>query len=241
MLKKDQTELLSIIAGGKDVALKFAVDISRQGDGDIRKRVIMAASGCVSAKTEEYQRQIRAAAVESAIMHEIAGEKVALAQNLQQECARLTAEMVSDKEQLGKAHEYIQALQQLETEHERVLQAVIQERDNLRVQLGSMKSEALSESQRVKVMQDQMAEYIKHIHELYDQLLEDREAWKTRSETQERHVVDVEARLRKVLHDAKSRIDVLQTAGETYQNEISGLSAQLQSAKGELGGAKVWH
>ena len=56
----------------------------------------MAASGCVSASTEAYQRQIRAAAVEAAVMHEIAGDRVALAPSLQQECVRSNAERVSD-------------------------------------------------------------------------------------------------------------------------------------------------
>ena len=60
---------------------------------------------------------------------------------------------------MGKAQEYIRALQLVEAEHERVLQAVVKERDNLRAQLGGMKSDALKESHRVQAMQDHMAEY----------------------------------------------------------------------------------
>ena len=54
-------------------------------------------------------------------MHEIASDRVALANQLHEECVRLHNESVSDKEQLGKAQEYIQALQLVEAEHDRIV------------------------------------------------------------------------------------------------------------------------
>ena len=59
MLQQDETHIIQAIQGGHTMALRFAMELGQTGNGEFRKRIILAARATVNQEVDKMSRELQ--------------------------------------------------------------------------------------------------------------------------------------------------------------------------------------
>ena len=110
MLQQDETHIIQAIQGGHTMALKFAMELGQTGNGEFRKRIILAARATVNQEVDKMSRELQDALTNHQSAIQMSEQRAVVARALWAEYNKQRTELASDKAQLEVAHRMVNAL-----------------------------------------------------------------------------------------------------------------------------------